>query len=91
LDEEQMKYINEMEIPSGIGLNSLLKENIFAMIICILNKIPLFIVGKPGSSKSLAMNLVSKSFKGKCSNKKLFRKFPSIFSMMYQGSEQSTS
>lgn len=80
-----------MEIPRGIGLNSLLKENIFAMIICVLNKIPLFIVGKPGSSKSLAMSLVSKSFKGLGSRSEFFKKFPSIFSLMYQGSEQSTS
>jgi len=59
-----MKYISEMVIPRGIGVNSLLKENIFAMIVCLINKIPLFIVGKPGSSKSLAISLVQKSFKG---------------------------
>ena len=61
------------------------------MIICVLNKIPLFIVGKPGSSKSLAISLVSKSFKGLGSRSEFFKKFPSIFSLMYQGSEQSTS
>lgn len=83
LDEEQMLFINQMEIPKGIGLNSLLKENIFSMIVCILNKIPLFIVGKPGSSKSLAMNLVTKSFKGKGSKSPLFKQYPSIFSIMY--------
>jgi E3 ubiquitin-protein ligase RNF213 len=53
------------------------------MIVCILNRIPLFIVGKPGSSKSLAMNIVSKSFKGKASKSELFKRFPSIFSLMY--------
>jgi hypothetical protein len=62
-----MMFINSMEIPDGIGINNLLMENVFAMIICILNRIPLFIIGKPGSSKSLSMNLVSKSLKGKCS------------------------
>ena len=82
-----MMYINCMEIPKGIGLNSLLKENIFAMIVCIQQKIPLFIVGKPGSSKSLAMNLVTKSFKGRLSNHDIFRNLPAIFSIMYQGSE----
>jgi hypothetical protein len=86
-----MRYISEMVIPRGIGLNSMLKENIFAMIVCLINKIPLFIVGKPGSSKSLAISLVQKSFKGQGSKSEFFKKQPSIFSLMYQGSEQSTS
>ncbi len=53
-----------MEIPIGIGKNTALKENVFVIITCIRNKIPLFITGKPGSSKTLAMNLVTKSMKG---------------------------
>jgi MoxR-like ATPase len=56
-----------MEIPPGIGKNKSLKENIFVMFTCIMNKIPLIIVGKPGSSKTLAMNIVTKSLKGKLS------------------------
>jgi hypothetical protein len=50
-----------MEIPKGIGKNTPLRENVFVMITCILNKIPLFITGKPGSSKTLSINLVTKS------------------------------
>ncbi len=72
-----------MEIPRGIGLNSMLKENIYAMIICIMNRIPLFIVGKPGSSKSLAMTLISKSFKGQGSSSPFFKLKPAILSLMY--------
>jgi hypothetical protein len=32
------------------------------MLTCILNQIPLFVVGKPGSSKSLAMQIIRESF-----------------------------
>lgn len=53
-----------MELKPGIGRNFPLSENIFVMITCILNQIPLVITGKPGSSKTLAMNIILKSFKG---------------------------
>ena len=64
LEEEYNLYLDNIEIPRGIGRNKPLKENIFVIITCILNNIPLFITGKPGSSKTLALNLVTKSMKG---------------------------
>eukprot|EP00347_Sterkiella_histriomuscorum_P006472 403352639 len=91
LDEEQKRYVNNMEIPLGIGKNDSLKENVFAIITMIRNKIPLFITGKPGTSKTLAMNLVMKSMKGKHSCNEFFRKFPAVQVVNYQGSIQSTS
>ena len=75
-----------MEIPLGIGKNDTLKENVFAIITMILNKIPLFITGKPGSSKTLAMNLVLKSMKGKGSIQPFFKDFPTVMPFNYQGS-----
>ena len=67
LKDEYRLFLDEMEIPAGIGKNTPLKENIFVIFTCIMNRIPLFITGKPGSSKTLAMNLVTKSMKGKSS------------------------
>ncbi len=55
----------KMDLKKGIGKNYPLKENVFVIITCILNQIPLIITGKPGSSKTLAMNLILKYFKGK--------------------------
>eukprot|EP00347_Sterkiella_histriomuscorum_P007764 403347649 len=91
LQEEQNRYIDNMEIPLGIGKNDSLKENVFAIITMIRNKIPLFITGKPGSSKTLAMNLVLKSMRGKSSQSEFFKRFPAIQQVNYQGSIQSTS
>ena len=36
-----------------IALNPSLSENLFVSVICILNRVPVFLVGKPGTSKSI--------------------------------------
>lgn len=53
-----------MQPPKEIARNFSLKENLFVMFVCILNKIPLFLTGAPGSSKTLSLNLLVKSLKG---------------------------
>jgi E3 ubiquitin-protein ligase RNF213 len=55
-----------------IAINQALKENIFAIIPCIINKIPIFICGKPGCSKSLAINLIFANLKGSKSSDSYF-------------------
>ena len=72
-----------MEIPQGIGKNTPLKENIFVIFTCLMNKIPLIITGKPGSSKTLAMNIVTKSLKGKSSQKPFFKELPAVLPFSY--------
>lgn len=83
--------MDHMEIPIGIGKNESLRENVFSIITMILNKIPLLIIGKPGSSKTLAMNLVLKTMKGDRSKEEFFKKLPAVMPFYYQGSTQSTS
>lgn len=87
IENEQKRVLDKMAIPAGIGKNYPLKENVFVIINCILNQIPLIITGKPGSSKTLAMNLVLSSFKGKLSTSDYFKQFPKFLSFYYQGSE----
>ena len=55
------------------------------MIVCIENRIPLFLVGKPGSSKSLSKSLVDNATKGRNS------KQDSIFSKMKKVCDTSQS
>ena len=62
-----------MEITQGIAVNNALKENIFAIIPCIINKIAIFICGKPGCSKSLAISLIFTNFRGLKSNDPYFK------------------
>ena len=56
-----------------IAQNAALKENIFMMIVCTQNRIPLFLIGKPGSSKSLAKSMVTNALRGNRSNIGLFK------------------
>ena len=43
------------------------------MVVCIDLRIPLFLVGKPGSSKSLAKTVVADAMQGDSSTSDLFR------------------
>ena len=81
----------EINIEIGYAKNKALLENIFSLFVCIINKIPLFIVGKPGCSKSLSTSLVFQNMRGINSNKNLFKKYPRVISFYYQGSLSSTS
>jgi energy-coupling factor transporter ATP-binding protein EcfA2 len=85
------KIIECIEIEQGIAKNRALLENIFTLFVCINNKIPVFICGKPGCSKSLSIQLIYKSMQGKSSKNKLFKKFPGIYMNSYQGSKTSDS
>ncbi|PKC60440.1 hypothetical protein RhiirA1_539838, partial [Rhizophagus irregularis] len=89
--EEQEDYINRMQCPPTTAKNEALLDNVLAMIVCILTRIPLFLIGTTGSSKSLAIRLISSNLRGSDSNDKYFRKLPQIYLIPHQGSSSSTS
>ena len=70
--------IDLIELDKGIGKNNLLKENLFLLFLSVVTTIPLIIIGKPGTGKSLSAQLIYKSMKGKYSKNKFFRKYPQI-------------
>jgi hypothetical protein len=76
---------------SGIAKNRALLDNIFALFVTINTKVPIFIVGKPGCSKSLSVQLITKSMKGNSSNNSFFKNLPRIVPSSFQGSMGSTS
>ena len=53
--------------------------------------LPIFIVGKPGYSKSLSVHLIYKAMKGSQSTNSLFKTLPKVIMSSYQGSMGSTS
>ncbi|CAG8732687.1 37525_t:CDS:10, partial [Gigaspora margarita] len=89
--DEQEDWVRRMQLPPNTAMNEALLENVLAMIVCILTKIPVFIVGAPGSSKSLAIKLVGQNLRGCDSNDRYFRKLPQAYLISYQGSSSSTS
>ena len=77
-------FLDEVELNNNIARNSALLENVFMIIICLELRIPLFIVGKPGSSKSLAKTIVSGAMTGKNSKKELFQNLKQTFFVNFQ-------
>ena len=79
-----------MKLGENIAKNAALRENVFMMAICIELRIPLFIVGKPGSSKSLAKSVIHASMRGKSSQTDLLCDFKEVDLFSYQCSQLST-
>ena len=86
---EEDYLLNKIELDKGIGKNTLLKENVFLLFLSVVTNIPLIIIGKPGTGKSLSAQLIDKSLKGKYSKNKFFKNFPKIIQTYFQGSEST--
>jgi hypothetical protein len=91
LENMQRKFVNNLMVEPSIAMNQALTENLFVTIISILNKIPIFIVGKPGTSKTLAIQIIASNLQGALSPMPLWRKFPAVYIFQYQCSPLSTS
>ncbi|XP_021359260.1 E3 ubiquitin-protein ligase rnf213-alpha-like isoform X2 [Mizuhopecten yessoensis] len=83
--------LDEATIGPNIARNQALNENVFMMTVCIELRIPLFLVGKPGSSKSLAKAILADTMQGAASKKDLFKTFKQVQMVSYQCSPLSTS
>ena len=89
--KEEKFIVENIKLDPGIAKNRALLENIFSLFISINNKVPIFIVGKPGCSKSLSVQLLVKSMQGAASDKNFFKNLPKLMVHSYQGSMASTS
>ncbi|CAG8729989.1 24066_t:CDS:10, partial [Dentiscutata erythropus] len=89
--DEQDDWVKRMELPPNTVMNEALLENVLVMVVCILTKIPVFIIGATGSSKSLAIKLIGQNLRGSDSSDIYFRIFPQVYFISHQGSSSSTS
>jgi hypothetical protein len=81
-------------IPQNITLNVPLLENLLAIYVCVLCKIPLIICGKPGTSKSLSVNIIDAAFNARQDVKnrsEFFRNTPKVMPISFWGSLNTTS
>ena len=91
-ESEIRRLTREMDInEKGIALNRTLKENLFTCFTCIDNNVPIIIIGKPGTGKSLSFQILFNTLKGENSKSPLFRDKGILYRYYYQGSETSTS
>lgn len=89
---EQNELINRMkEKPLGTAINCALLDNVFVMFVCVLNRIPVMLCGKPGCSKTLAIQVIISNLRGKQSNDPYFQKLPELVAVSYQGTKTCTS
>ena len=86
----QEVLLDNMRLGENIVKNAALRENVFMMAICIELRIPLFLVGKPGSSKSLAKSIIQDFMHGKTSRSNLLKKFKQVQIFSYQCSQLAT-
>ncbi|XP_046641474.1 E3 ubiquitin-protein ligase RNF213-like [Daphnia pulicaria] len=80
-------------IGSGaIALNDALCENLFALYVCVLNGIFLIIVGRPGSSKSLSVEILKLVLSpGNFALRQELGDLPALRELYFQCSPMSTS
>ncbi|XP_039201899.1 E3 ubiquitin-protein ligase RNF213-like isoform X2 [Crotalus tigris] len=83
-------FLNGVPVRERIAKNLALKENVFMMVICIELKIPLFLIGKPGSSKSLAKTIVADAMQGQAAYSDLYKELKQIHLVSFQCSPHST-
>nr|XP_055971345.1 E3 ubiquitin-protein ligase RNF213 [Sorex fumeus] len=83
-------FLDGVALRATIARNLALKENVFMMVLCIELKIPLFLVGKPGSSKSLAKAIVADAMQGPAAPSELFRGLKQAHLVSFQCSPHST-
>ncbi|CAF5016136.1 unnamed protein product, partial [Rotaria sp. Silwood1] len=89
---EQKRLIHDrMEVPPSTARNRALRDNIFVLLACIVNRIPLFLCSKPGSSKSSAVQILISNLKGKKSKDPYFQVLPELVAVSFQGSQNCTS
>jgi len=90
IEQEEKFLIQQIDLGDGIGNNKMLRENLFLLFISLITNIPLIIIGKPGSGKSLSVQLICKVMKGKYSNSNFFKYFPYVIQSYFQGSFSTT-
>ena len=75
----QEVFLESMVLGENIARNASLRENVFMMAVCVDLRIPLFLVGKPGSSKSLAKAIVADFMRGQqASQNDLLKSFKQV-------------
>lgn len=91
IKREQIDIFCRFKCPEGIAPNKALLENLFTVFTSVINKIPVFICGKPGCSKTLSVQILYSNMRGSDSNDAYLKTLPRIFMNSYQGSQTSTS
>ncbi|XP_062570768.1 E3 ubiquitin-protein ligase rnf213-alpha-like isoform X2 [Saccostrea cucullata] len=87
----QRIFLEKVNLNENIAKNMALRENFFMMVVCVELGIPLFLVGKPGSSKSLSKSILDQNMQGRESHSELFKNFKQVQIISFQCSPLATA
>ena len=73
LTDELDWLMQNIELPPGVANTKALRENLFSIITCCMTRIPLIIIGPPGSSKTLSFKIALANLLGEVSPRQVFR------------------
>lgn len=79
-----MAFLQNLKLNDNIAKNLALRENFFMMVVCVELRIPLFLVGKPGSSKSLSKTILDHNMQGRDSDSPLFKSLKQVSELANQ-------
>ncbi|KAJ9458845.1 hypothetical protein DIPPA_15027 [Diplonema papillatum] len=82
---------SRLEVEEGIAMNQALKENLYVTMICVFNRVPVMVVGKPGTSKTLTLQVLASNLRGANSTSAFWSKFPALHVIPYQCSPLSSA
>ncbi|XP_009475166.1 PREDICTED: E3 ubiquitin-protein ligase RNF213-like [Nipponia nippon] len=85
----QEVFLDNLSVPKATARNDALRENIFMIVVCMDLRVPLFLVGKPGSSKSLSKTIAVDAMEGRRSKSQLFKRCKEIQLVSFQCSPHS--
>ncbi|CAE7548351.1 Rnf213, partial [Symbiodinium microadriaticum] len=89
VSREEQLFCDNLKFEEDIATNEALRENVFVTITCVSNKIPVILVGKPGSSKTLTISVIESNLRGDVSVNVFWRDFPAVTVFSYQCSPLS--
>ena len=85
------ELMEQTDLQPGIAPTEGLKENIFMVLVCLISKVPVMIVGPPGSSKTLAIGILVENARGEYSRSEVYKAISYLIPFHYQCSRRSTS
>jgi hypothetical protein len=91
IKRSQEKLISFFNIEADFCVTQNLLENCFLMFTSILCRIPLFVIGRPGTAKSYSLSLLTNQMRGERSACPFFRKFPPLQRFYVQCSQNTSA
>lgn len=91
VEGEQDAWMRFLCLPKHIAPHRGFLDNIFALVACTLNLMPVILVGVPGCSKSLSVSRVVSRLSSNADDDYRQMNLPNLYQFVFQGSEQSTS